>query len=170
MMIRNMLLFREQLVPGMLHVVDHEGDELNFLLLACIPRAGRPHWVRRGRGAREQAVPENEAEDEQQYGAADAQMEAAEPTEPARSAIAIVIAAILDIVADPARRPTHPFAPAFRLAEILRRPSSRKSLLRFDRPRRLCLFTSTLRPVGRDAPRYFETLLRRHGLSPSLGR
>ena len=31
--IRNMLLLREQLVPGMLHVVDHEGDELNFLLL-----------------------------------------------------------------------------------------------------------------------------------------
>src|SRR5260370_61082 len=82
--IRNMLLLREQLVPGMLHVVDHEGDELNFLLLPSGSRAGRPHRVRCVRGAGKQTVPENKPEDEQQHRTANAQMEAAESPESAK--------------------------------------------------------------------------------------
>jgi hypothetical protein len=112
MVIRSARLLRKKVRPRFLRVVQNERDKLHERLLRGVPRGIRPGdggWLRSdGAASAEQSKEvclEDEAENQQKDGAADADMHAAESK--TASATAGIVASILDILALTAWRPSH---------------------------------------------------------------
>ena len=111
MVIRSASLLRKKVRPRFLRVVQNERDKLHERLLRGVPRGIRPGGGRLrsdGAASAEQSKEvclEDEAENQQKDGAADADVHAAESK--TASATAGIVAPILDILALTAWRPSH---------------------------------------------------------------
>ncbi len=117
--------------PGVLHVVEHERDEVRALLLRrrCLARRGRRRAsVRRGGDVAapvqqgEEVLPEDQAQHQQDHRAA--QADAAADPEPAATGRSLA-AAVLDVVAPVPSRPPHGGLPSPGPARPRPRPARR---------------------------------------------